>query len=240
MIEIGQSHRGTFMTNHNIEQILVPLIQRYGERRLIPHHEPLDELVQTILSQNTSDVNSRPAFKALKKAFGKWEDILQAETETVAELIKGGGLGTIKARRIQQALQEILRRRGKLDLNFLDRLPVAEAREWLKQLPGVGYKTANCVLLFALGKPALPVDTHIFRVSKRLGLIPEIASLEEAHRRLETLVPAESIYQFHVLIIEHGRRTCLARRPDCAHCVLYAICPSYKKCRGTPSFVGRS
>jgi endonuclease-3 len=229
----------TFMTNSKIEKLLDLLIKQYGARRLIPHYDPLTELVRTILSQNTSDVNSRPAFQALKEAFGSWQEIIQADTETVAELIKGGGLGSIKARRIQQALLEIQRRRGKLDLNFLGRMPVPEAREWLKQLPGVGDKTANCVLLFALGKPALPVDTHIFRVSKRLGLIQENASFEVAHQRLESMVPAENVYQFHVSMIEHGRRTCIARRPDCPQCVLNLICSSDEKLSGVPPKVGR-
>jgi endonuclease-3 len=214
-----------FMTRADVIQVLHLLVEQYGQRRFKPHHDPLAELVRTILSQNTSDANSRPAFEALKQTFGSWEEVLMADTEKITELIKRGGLGRIKAQRIQQGLLEIQRRRGKLDLSFLSHMPVPEAREWLKQLPGVGNKTANCVLLFALGKPALPVDTHIFRVSKRLELIPEGSSLDEAHRRLEAKVPPENIYEFHVLMIEHGRRTCIARRPHCPHCLLKGICP---------------
>lgn len=131
-----------------------------------------------------------------------------------------------QSRRIKESLQEIKHQRGNLNLDFLADMPVPEAREWLKRLPGVGNKTANCVLLFALGKPALPVDTHIFRVTRRLGLIGERSSLEDAHRILEQIVPAEEIYEFHVLAIEHGRKICIARRPHCPACILKEVCPS--------------
>jgi len=211
------------------------LKQRYGGRQFQPTFEPLSELIQTILSQNTSDHNSRPAFRALKETFSSWDSLLTAEVEDIAEPIKGGGLGLIKAQRIKQALLEIKSRRGKLDLQFLTEMPVGEAREWLRQMPGVGNKTANCVLLFALGKPALPVDTHIFRVSKRLEIIGQADNLDRAHRKLEVLVPNEDIYEFHVLMIEHGRNTCAAQRPHCAQCVLKDICPSYSKFSAPPA-----
>jgi endonuclease III len=211
-----------------IKLILYLLVKEYGGRPFTPHHDPVAELVQTILSQNTSDANSRPAYRALIAAFKNWEDIMQADAGDIAGVIKSGGLGQIKAVRIQQALQEIVKSQGKLDLTFLENLPVPEAREYLKKLPGVGNKTANCVLLFALGKPALPVDTHIYRVSGRLGLIRPKASLDESHRVLEQNVPPENIYEFHVLMIEHGRRVCPGRRPRCPQCVLAQICPSFK------------
>jgi len=217
-----------------IESVIDLLRTQYGRRYLEPNCDPLGELVQTILSQNTSDINSRPAFKALKANFGKWEDILTAHIDTIARVISAGGLGKIKAQRIQQSLLQIQQKQRKLDLSFLDSLPLTEARDWLKQLPGVGNKTANCVLLFALGKPALPVDTHIFRVAKRLTLLREQANLEEAHEILERALPPLDIYEFHVLMIEHGRRTCLAQRPRCFFCVLSQVCPSYL------IFVGRA
>jgi endonuclease-3 len=212
------------MKRPDIESIIDLLKKTYGAQEFHPHHSPLAELVQTILSQNTSDANSRSAYRALVEAFDSWDKILVADIDRIARTISSGGLAQIKAQRIQQALREIKQRRGKLDLNFLNDMPVPEAREWLKQLPGVGNKTANCVLLFALGKPALPVDTHIFRVSKRLGLVPGKASLDEAHRILEEQVPPECIFEFHVLMIEHGRRTCGAQRPHCSQCAIKPLC----------------
>ncbi len=221
------------MNKTKIQRILDLLRKTYGARQFKPHHDPISELVLTILSQNTSDANSRPAFQALKSTFKRWENILDASTEDIAEVIKGGGLGQIKAQRIKESLREIQNRRGELDLNFLEKLPVSESREWLKALPGVGNKTANCVLLFALGKPALPVDTHIFRVSKRLGLIREKADLDEAHLKLELMVSPDANYEFHVLMIEHGRKTCLSHRPRCLQCALKPVCPSYDKFIGS-------
>jgi endonuclease III len=217
------------MKSATIDQIHTLLQGTYGQRQLVPNHEPVRELVLTILSQNTSDVNSRRAFESLINRFTNWEDILNAEKIDVAESIKSGGLGLIKAGRIQAALSEISQQRGLINLDFLADLPVPKAREWLIKLPGVGNKTANCVLLFALGKPALPVDTHIFRVSKRLKLIPEVTSLDEAHKRLAEKVPSDLVYSFHVLMIEHGRKTCSAQRPRCQSCILKALCPSCDK-----------
>ena len=125
-------------------------------------------------------------------------------------------------------LGEIRSKRGGLELDFLDKLPMDDASEWLKQLPGVGTKTANCVLLFSSGRPALPVDTHIFRVAKRLGLVSPKASIEQAHEVLESMVPPDDVYQFHILMIEHGRKVCHAQRPHCLQCVLQELCPSYE------------
>ena len=221
------------MQKPTIKQVLDLLENKYGKRKFAPHHDPLSELILTILSQNTSDLNSRAAFAALKSHFKNWEDLLKADPANIAEIIKSGGLGQIKAGRIQQALQGIQERQGSLDLSLLETMPVSQAREWLKSFPGVGNKTANCVLLFALGRPALPVDTHIFRVSKRLGLIPEKASLDDAHRILEKSVKPGDIYTFHLLMIEHGRQTCIAQRPRCPVCILKEICPSFAKFTGT-------
>lgn len=216
----------------NIGQVIRLLTSEYGGRTWQPDHSPLSMLVQTILSQNTSDVNSRRAFASLQASFPRWEDVAAAGADEIAVAIRSGGLGEIKARRIKQALGEIHRKRGRLELDFLNGLPLAEARDWLKQLPGVGTKTANCVFLFSLGRPALPVDTHIFRVAKRLGLIDARASVEQAHGLLERLVPPEQVYQFHVLMIEHGRRVCRAQRPRCPDCVLCRVCPGYEKFTG--------
>jgi endonuclease III len=207
-----------------IPELIDLLETTYGSRQLIPHGDPLGELVQTILSQNTSDANSRPAYQALKRSFPDWESILEAAPSAIAAPIQSGGLALIKAQRIQEALREIVRRRGRLDLNFLAGLSVEEGLQWLKQIKGVGDKTASCVLLFALGKAALPVDTHVFRVSRRLGLIGPATSPAKAHPLLLKKVPLERLYPFHVLMIEHGRQVCLARSPRCSACVLLAMC----------------
>ena len=209
--------------------ILKLLEQQYGRRTWQPSFDPLGELVLTILSQNTSDKNSRPAFQSLRKAFPDWSLILQADTAAIAEPIKSGGLATIKARRIQSALREIQQRHGSLDLLFLADMPLEDARDWLVKLPGVGFKTASCVLLFALGMPAMPVDTHVFRVASRLGLIPLKTTVEKAHILLEKAVLPQDLYEFHVLMIEHGRRTCAARRPTCLSCICKSICTGYDK-----------
>lgn len=214
------------MDKINIGRILDLLVGEYGGRDWQLHDDPLYVLVQTILSQNTSDVNSEQAFKSLLTSFSSWEDVASAGDGEIAASIRVGGLGGIKAKRIKQAFNEIERKQGAFDLSFLKQLPLVEARDWLKKLPGVGTKTANCVLLFSLGRPALPVDTHIFRVAKRLGLVDAKASVEQAHTVLEDLVPPEDIYQFHVLMIEHGRRVCRARRPRCLECVLRRFCSS--------------
>ena len=217
------------MTDGKIVRVLDLLGNAYGHRTWRPDHKPISVLIQTILSQNTSDVNSHRAYASLRASFPNWESIAVADVNDIADSIRIGGLGEIKSVRIKQVLKEIQQRRGRLELDFLNDLPLAEAREWLLQLPGVGMKTANCVFLFSLGRPALPVDTHIYRVAKRLGLIDRRASVEQAHKVLEDLVPADKVYQFHVLSIEHGRKVCKAQRPRCRECVLGAVCPSYKK-----------
>jgi endonuclease-3 len=222
------------MVMMDIEQILKLLTKEYGKRGWRPRQSPIAVLVQTILSQNTSDRNSERAFEQLLASFDGWEKIANAGVGRIREVIKAGGLGTVKARYIKQALGEIRRRQGGFELDFLQELPVDEARDWLRQLPGVGMKTASVVLLFSLGMPALPVDTHVFRVSKRLGLIDSKISVEKAHRLLERLVPPQDVYRFHVLFIEHGREICKAQRPRCRECVLGSLCPSYEKFVGKP------
>jgi endonuclease-3 len=217
------------MDQGNIERIVFLLRGEYGDRKWQPHHSPLSVLIQTILSQNTSDANSNRAFESLSASFDSWEDIAEASVTEIAASIKSGGLGVIKAKRIKEALGEIERKRGRLELNFLNQLPLDKARDWLKNLPGVGSKTANCVLLFSLGRPALPVDTHVFRVAKRLRLINPRVSAEQAHTLLEKVVPSDKVYDFHMLLIEHGRRICKSQRPQCTQCVLRRLCPSYEK-----------
>ncbi len=217
------------MSKASIEHILDLLTSEYGNRDWQPDDGPLNVLVQTILSQNTSDTNSRRAFKSLLASFPRWEDVASADVYQITNAIKGGGLGEIKAKYIKQALEEIRQKRGRLELDFLNGLPLGEARDWLTQLPGVGTKTANCVFLFSLGRPALPVDTHVYRVAMRLGLIDAKTTVAKAHRLLESLVPPDKVYSFHVLMIEHGRKVCKAQRPRCPACALRKHCLYFRQ-----------
>ena len=221
------------LTQERIRQILDILKEEYGVTEWQPGYDSVSLLIQTILSQNTSDTNSKGAFQSLLAHFDSWEDVADADVDTIAHCIRSGGLGRIKAQRIKQALKEIMRQRGQLDLDFLSQITLSDAHDWLCKLPGVGLKTARCVLLFSLGMPFLPVDTHILRVTKRLGLISQKASLNEAHRVLGEVVSPEDVYQFHILVIEHGRRICRARFPNCQNCVLKTICPQAMSMQST-------
>jgi endonuclease III len=214
------------MTPLSISEIIDLLAKEYGSITWRSRTDPLSELIMTILSQNTSDHNSRRAFDSLLSRFGSWEAVSEGSVEDIAEAIKLGGLARVKAPRIKQILQQIQAQRGSLDLGFLKKMPVAEAKEWLQNLPGVGPKTAACVLLFSLKKPVLPVDTHIHRVAKRLGLIDSRVSAEKAHEILGGMVLVKDVYRFHILMIEHGRRVCKAQRPRCRECVLLKGCPT--------------
>jgi endonuclease-3 len=209
-----------------IAEVLRLLGREYGFPEWQPGADPLSELIGAILSQNTSDVNSKRAFESLLDTFGSWERVAQATSDEIAEAIRCAGLSRIKAPRIRAILDRVLEDRGSLDLGFLGEIPLSEAKAWLEGLPGVGPKTAACVLLFSLGRAALPVDTHVYRVSKRLGLIDSGASPEEAQRLLEDMLPAEAIYQFHLNMLGHGRSVCRAKRPLCDRCVLEGGCPS--------------
>ena len=185
------------------------------------HRRPVDELVLTVLSQNTNDRNRDVAYLRLTKRFATWAEVRDAPVEGVEEAIRPGGLAPTKAVRIQ----EILRALGDDDLSELEYEPLDEARRRLTELPGVGRKTAACVLMFSFGRPDIPVDTHVFRVGGRLGLFRPGGSLEEAHDELLRLVDPEDAYEFHVSLIRHGRRTCTARNPRCLECPLLSICP---------------
>lgn len=206
-------------------EVLARLRAYYGTPEPRRTDGALAELVQTILSQNTSDVNTERAFASLWARFGDWQAILEAPTSAVADAIRSGGLAEIKAPRIQGVLAAIQRDRGELSLEFLAELPLDEARRYLTSLGGVGPKTAACVLLFALGMPALPVDTHVHRVSKRLGLIGEKVNAEAAHRLLEASIPPAEMFDAHMLLIRHGRVICKALRPRCEACPLEELCP---------------
>ena len=201
----------------------------YGRPEPLRRSEPVGELIRTVLSQNTSDNNSLKAFAILKKNFRSWDSLLKVDTKRIARLIRHAGLANIKAKRIKDILKEIKRREGKIALSRLKNLNIEDSQEYLKSLKGVGPKTAACVLLFSFGKPVIPVDTHIFRVTKRLGLIGKDLGIGEAHEVLTEMVPRDLIYEFHLGIIEHGRRTCKAENPKCGICVLYSLCKFKRK-----------
>ena len=186
----------------------------------------MSELVLTILSQNTSDANSGRAFIRLRSRFETWEALLRASPDEIVPEIQAGGLARIKAPRIKGILEEVWARRGSFDLSMLEEMPLEEAKAWLRSLPGVGPKTAACVLMFALGRPALPVDTHVYRVAQRLGLVPPKAGATQAHDILETMLAPEEVYPFHISLIKHGRRLCRAQRPLCEGCPLLDGCPA--------------
>lgn len=204
------------------------LLDFYGEPQWRNPLPPLDELVSTILSQNTNDVNRDRAFEALRERYSSWEAVRDADEETLIETISVAGLANQKGPRIQNALREITAERGELDLDFLGDMPVREAREWLMSFKGVGPKTAAIVLLFSLGKPSFPVDTHVHRVTGRLGLRPAKMSADKSHDYLEQVFPAETYYPAHLNIIRLGREICQARWPKCPQCPLNDLCAYYQ------------
>jgi endonuclease-3 len=197
----------------------------YGPVSLGERLPPLDELIATILSQNTSDRNSDSAFAELRRCFPDWDAVRRARVAQVARAIRAGGLARQKAPRIRSILRQIHAQRGELSLDFLRDLPSAEGLRYLRSFAGVGPKTAACVLLFACDKPVLPVDTHVHRVSRRLGLIGPKTSAEKAHEGLARITPPGRVLEFHVQLIRHGRRVCTARDPRCEECVLLDGCP---------------
>ena len=205
-------------------QIHERLLEFYGEpiwRNPLP---AMDELVSTILSQNTNDINRDRGFHALRAKFRTWEEVRDAPANEVIEAIRPAGLANQKGPRIQQVLRSITQERGSLDLSFLADLPAEEARAWLMRFNGVGPKTAAIVLCFSLGKPAFPVDTHIYRVTGRIGLRPERMTVEQAHPHLEGLFPPRTYYAAHLNIIRLGREICQARRPRCEVCPIIELC----------------
>lgn len=233
-------------TSDNIKKILALLDEAYDRPQAFKKDDPVDVLVRTILSQNTTDKNSVPAFYALKRHFASWEKVRKARTRDIARIIRHAGLANIKAERIKSVLSEIKERRdekgkegkrrerkgrreGKVSLGFLSEMDDESALGYLESLKGVGPKTAACVLLFGFGKAAMPVDTHIFRVVKRLGIIGKDVNIGEAHKILTRIVPNDLIYDFHLGIIEHGRKTCRAQNPRCGVCVVYGLCKFGKK-----------
>lgn len=201
----------------------------YGRPVLSPRYPPVDELVFTVLSQNTADVNTERSFAALKARFPDWVSARDAQVDEIEQAIALGGLAHTKAPRIKRILEALSVRTGEPDLGVLDGMSDADAGAYLTGLPGVGPKTAACVLLFSLERPVMPVDTHVHRVARRLGIIDARVTAEQAHPLLTELAGPEDaaqIYALHVDFVRHGRRICHARRPACGECPLAGMCPS--------------
>jgi endonuclease-3 len=210
------------------EAIYQRLVDFYGVPDWRGPLQPMDELISTILSQNTNDRNRDVAFNALRRRFPTWEEVRDADVQEVVDAIRPAGLANSKGPRIQAVLRQIAQERGSLDLNFLREMPPAEAHAWLMRFNGVGPKTAAIVLVFALGMPAFPVDTHVHRVTTRLGLTPARMNAEQAHPHLAGLFRPETYGPAHLNIIRLGREICHARGPNCAACPLTGLCEYYK------------
>lgn len=208
-----------------IELVRERLRAEQGE--FVPHRALpiLDEVIATVLSQHTSGSNSSRAFAQLKERFPTWEQVLDAAPEQVVVAIRCGGMAEQKTRRIQQLLAIIEDREHRLDLDRLNGLDDAAIDDYLTSLPGVGAKTAACVLVFAMGRAAFPVDTHVHRIATRLGWVPRGTTAERTYRILNPLIPPASRYELHVQFIRHGRTVCTARQPGCEACVLRDLCP---------------
>lgn len=227
------------MTNFNIhlkskaQAVHQRLMEVYGQPQWRSHLDPISQVASTIISQNTSDVNRDRAFERLRARFASWEVVRDAPLEAIEEAIRPAGLAQQKAPRIKGALQFITQERGELSLDFLKDLTVDEAKAWLTQIKGIGPKTAAIILLFSLGMPAFPVDTHVHRVTQRLGLIGPKVSAEKAHVILEDLLSPDIYYPFHLNVIRHGREICHARNPRCEICPLQTLCDYYQEMTGT-------
>ena len=209
----------------DVRALVKTLETQYGWPRYVNRFDPVDELICCILSQHSADANSFPAFTLLRATLPEWEDVVQAGPERVAEIVKGAGLANQKGKFIVGSLKALNEAFGDYTLDPLRLMPVPEAMAWLQTLPGVGPKTAAIVLCFGFGKGVIPVDTHVHRVSMRLGLIGPKTTANQAHDDLLKVVPAELAFAYHSLLIQHGRMVCRAPRPRCAECVVVAQCP---------------
>ena len=207
-----------------VRKITHLLERKYGIPRKKRGADLLDILIQTILSQNTSDQNRDRAYQRLKARFPRWEDLLRAKMQSVIQAIRPGGLAAQKARRIFDILRWLKEREGKLTLLFLKKMGSEEIKTTLGVLKGIGPKTVHCLLLFGLGREAFPVDTHVLRVGRRLGFIPERISAEEAHRWMPPLIPKGKSLSLHLNLIRFGRSVCKAKKPECLGCFLADEC----------------
>ncbi len=225
---------GLRQTEAKIEKIIALLEGAYGIPRQERRADPLKVLVQTILSQNTNDLNRDRAYERLKRRFPRWEEMLSGDRRQIVEALRPGGLARQKAKRIVDILRWLKKRHGKVSLAFLRRMDSEEIKRTLGGLKGVGPKTIHCLLLFGMGREAFPVDTHVLRVGKRVGFIPQGADAEKAHSYMARLVPKGKARSLHLNLIQHGRSVCKAKNPQCRGCVLRNEC-SYFEVAGRPS-----
>ncbi len=209
--------------------IAAALTEVYGELDWSRNQDGMDELISCILSQSTNDTNRDRAFARLKERFPNWGAVRYAALNDLIDAVRPAGLANQKAPRIQNVLAVIFEKTGEYSIDFLDDLPLDEAKAWLVSLKGVGPKTAAIVLCFAYGRPAFPVDTHIFRVCKRIGFLPQKLSANDAHPVMEAIAPPEDYYQFHIQLIQHGRDTCHARKPACERCAVSEHCDFFAR-----------
>jgi endonuclease-3 len=212
----------------NISIILQILSKKYAIKKIRPHGDGISELILTILSQNTADRNSGIAFARLMNKFNSWENVSNANTQTIKEQIKIGGMSNLKSKRIKKVLQIIKKNNESYDLSFLKKMNREESLAWLTSLPGVGSKTASCVLLFAYGIQSIPVDTHVGRIVKRIGLVETNLAADDVQIALELLLQKKSYGIFHLNLIEHGRKICHAKKPLCNECVINQFCKKIK------------
>ena len=210
------------------QPVAVILRELYGLPNWSRSLPAIDELVDCILSQSTTDTNRDRAFEALRLRYPDWEAVMNAPTIEVIETIRPAGLANQKGPRIQNVLRRIHAEHGAMDIEFLNDLPIEDAKRWLTSLEGVGPKTAAIVLCFAFNREAFPVDTHIHRVGQRIGFLPEGISADKAHPVMEAIVPPQDYYGFHINLIQHGREICQARRPKCERCPLMLYCDYYQ------------
>ena len=219
-----QSEAAAASSEKPLHYIIQNLERAYGVPENRRRSDPLDMLVQIVLSQATSDTNSHRTFAALKKRFPRWEQALRARESTIADVIRSGGLANQKAAVIKSILRQLKSEHGTLDLSFLHKLSAAEATGYLSQFRGIGPKTVACTLLFACRKEVFPLDTHIFRILRRVGLIPQKSTDRRAHELMNSLVPEGKFYSFHVNLIRHGRALCRPREPLCERCPIVEYC----------------
>jgi endonuclease-3 len=205
--------------------ILRRLRHAYGDPPAPRRLPPLDELILTVLSQNTNDTNRDRAYADLRTRFPTWDDVADAPLPAIARAIRRGGLGPTKSGRLREILRTLRARGIPLDERAFGGMRSSALWDLLVALKGVGPKTAACVLLFSLGRPFFPVDTHVHRITRRLGLVPEEADAVKTQKQVQAAVPDRDVYDLHVLLIRHGREVCLARRPLCSGCVLADVCP---------------
>lgn len=216
-------------TPESIPYIIQNLEAVYGVPKPLRGLDPLDVLIETILSQSTTNANSNRAFESLKQRFPSWEAARRARVTSIETAIRSGGLARQKSVRIKELLNEIHKRRGSLDLSFLTTAPLEVAKQFLASFKGVGPKTVACTLLFACNRAVFPIDTHIFRIARRLGLLPEKSSDEEAHRLMGGMIPRTRYYEVHINLISHGRKVCRPRNPLCEQCCLIEYCEYYQR-----------